>query len=80
MVVVGESSDRMEVGSGVPQGSVLRPVLFIVFINDLDNGLINKRLKFADAAKLIGMVKTEKERCSLQEDLSVLSNGQTVGR
>ena len=55
--------------SGVPQGSVLGPILFLVYINDLDSSLVSSVQKFADDTKLFGVVDDETHRIMLQQDL-----------
>ena len=51
--VDGEVSSWKSVLSGVPRGSALGPILFLVYINDLEEGVTGKILKFADDAYLI---------------------------
>ena len=56
VVVEGEESSWRPVISGVPQGSVLGPILFLIYINDLDNAIWSNILKFADDTQMFRRV------------------------
>ena len=62
-------SKWQKVTSGVPQGSVLGPLLFIVFINDMDPKVLNRLLKFADDTKVLGKVNNEEQINTLRSRL-----------
>ena len=67
VVVDGEVSSWKSVLSGVPQGSVLGPILFVVYFNDLEEGVTGKILKFADDTKLFRKVKEIGDKICLQD-------------
>ena len=72
-VIIGEfTSEWEEIESGVPQGSVLGPILFVIIINDLLQRIKNEGKLFADDTKLLGIIKSEMDNIGLQEDLNIL--------
>jgi len=70
VVIGGEESGWMEVISGVPQGSILGPILFTVFVNDLDRDVVNMVWKFADDVNMIVNVGTVEGVGEFREDLT----------
>jgi ribonuclease P/MRP protein subunit RPP40 len=71
-------SSWSQVLSGVPQGSVLGPILFLIFISDLGMDLGSTVLKYVDDTKLIRGISDEQDVESLQADLEALYTWQSI--
>ena len=65
----GESSDTMLVKSGVPQGTVLGPLMFLVYINDINKNITSSIRLFADDCVIYKTVTSMQEAEQLQDDL-----------
>ena len=72
VILNGGTSDWLPVLSGVPQGSVLGPCLFLIYINDIDLNISGEMLKFADDTKVICPIEKEENGATLQADLDKL--------
>lgn len=78
VVIEGTASCDLLVSSGVPQGSVLGPTLFLVYINDISDNLKFSSVKlFADDALIFSPVNTSQDSLNFQEDLALLDQWTT---
>ena len=74
VVLNGQTSPWRPVLAGVPQGSILGPLLFLIYINDLPNRLKSNVKLFADDTSLFTIVKDKNESANiLNNDLSLIS-------
>ena len=72
VVVDGDKSSSAPVTSGVPQGSVVGPILFLVFINDMPESIKARCRLFADDSIIYRDVSCDDDAKALQEDLDAL--------
>ena len=73
----GKSSSSTDVKSGIPQGSVLGPVLFVIYINDLPEEIESTTMIFTDDTKMFREVTHHTDQDNLQQDLHKLSDCST---
>ena len=69
VVCGGSTSDPVDVTSGIPQGTVLGPLLFLIYINDLPDCITSSCGLFADDCLLYRKIETNSDRKVLQQDL-----------
>ena len=73
VVVEGISSEYLDVTSGVPQGSILGPLLFLLYVNDLPDVASNSTVAlFADDSKCFNIIESSSDHHLLQQDLDAM--------
>ena len=72
VVVDGVASDSGPVLSGVPQGTVLGPLLFLLYINNITQGISSKMRLFADDCLVYREISSDQDTIALQHDLNTL--------
>ncbi len=76
VTVLGATSNTLPISSGVPQGSILGPVLFLLYVNDLPDSVTTSQVAmFADDTKLFSVIKCQSDTALLQNDLRCLELG-----
>ena len=75
VVLNGQHSSCDNVTAGVPQGSILVPLLFLIYVNDLPNNLFSNCKHFADDASLFSVVNNfHTSAATLSQDLNGINN------
>ncbi|MCW4309234.1 MAG: reverse transcriptase domain-containing protein [Candidatus Thiodiazotropha endolucinida] len=78
VVLEGECSDEVPVSSGVPQGSVLGPILFLLYINDLPDNVQSQVRLFADDTAVYLTINGPDSSAILQKDLDQLQQWEAL--
>ena len=75
VVLNGQHSSWDNVTTGVPQGSILGPLLFLIYVNDLPNNLSSNCKLFADDTSLFSVVNNiHTSATTLSQDLNAITN------
>ena len=72
VVVNGEKSKEASVLSGIPQGTVLGPLLFVIYINDILDSIESDGFLFADDTKIFREITSQEDSITLQSDIDSL--------
>ena len=77
-MVASQYSYPATVTSGVPQGSILGPLLYNLYVNDLPNVVQTEILMFADAIKLFNVISSTEDTVLLQRDIASVAEWARV--
>ena len=70
VTVLGETFDTLPFSSGIPQGSILGPMLFLIYVDNLSDSVLTSHVAmFADGTKIYKQIKSQKDAAYQQADL-----------
>ena len=80
VLIHGSMSTKLPVRSGVPQGSILGPLMFILYVNDIADNIPNLSFKtlYADDAKIGSEIKSMQNWVDLQSDLNIFTRWSDI--